>query len=270
MMEQQKDHNNVIKVLHNSDGEVAAIFVQLEKQRQLYKTYGNVIELDGTYKTTKAGFSLYHLLIEDNNGDGQPVAMFLVKEETTDSISTCLEVFSENNDISVTKVTVTDKDCAEIAALAKYFPTATHILCHFHVLKAIDAKLNKIKNIGKQKNNEIQEYFRSALFAATQEEFDASHEHLMRQDGCVAAYFRDNWFNIVDNFHYTIKDVLQKTKRFPEVLRTLVNIILLCLSDRQVKQNMPELRFSTKSKHPLLQNYAKSISPYAWTKVEEE
>lgn len=95
MMEQQKDHNNVIKVLHNSDGEVAAIFVQLEKQRQLYKTYGNVIELDGTYKTTKAGFSLYHLLIEDNNGDGQPVAMFLVKEETTDSISTCLEVFSE-------------------------------------------------------------------------------------------------------------------------------------------------------------------------------
>ncbi|KAK4004213.1 hypothetical protein OUZ56_005955 [Daphnia magna] len=166
MMEQQKDHNNVIKVLHNSDGEVAAIFVQLEKQRQLYKTY------------------------EDNNGDGQPVAMFLVKEETTDSISTCLEVFSENNDISVTKVTVTDKDCAEIAALA--------------------------------------------------------------------------------NFHYTIKDVLQKTKRFPEVLRTLVNIILLCLSDRQVKQNMRELRFSTKSKHPLLQNYAKSISPYAWTKVEEE
>lgn len=76
---------------------------------------------------------------------------------------------------------MTDNDCAEIAALAKYFPTATHILCHFHVLKAIDAKLNKIKNIGKQKNNEIQEYFRSALFAATQEEFDASHEHLMRQ-----------------------------------------------------------------------------------------
>lgn len=95
MMDLQKDHNNVIKVLHNSDGEVAAIFVQLEKQRQLYKTYGNVIELDGTYKTTRAGFSLYHLLIEDNNGDGQPVAMFFVKEETTDSISTCLEVFSE-------------------------------------------------------------------------------------------------------------------------------------------------------------------------------
>lgn len=44
-------------------------------------------------KTTKAGFSLYHLLIEDNNGDGQPVAMFFMKEETVESIATCLQVF---------------------------------------------------------------------------------------------------------------------------------------------------------------------------------
>lgn len=42
-----------------------------------------------------------------------------------------------------------------------------------------EAKQNK--EYRKTKKNEIQEYFRSALFAATQEEFDASHEHLMRQ-----------------------------------------------------------------------------------------
>lgn len=47
-------------------------------------------------------------------------------------------------------------------------------------------------------------------------------------------------------------------------------IVLLRFSDREVKQNIRELRFSKKSKHPLLQNYAKSISPYAWTKVEGE
>ncbi|EFX77894.1 hypothetical protein DAPPUDRAFT_247007 [Daphnia pulex] len=52
----------------------------------------------------------------------------------------------ENNDISVTKLTIKDKDCAEIAALGKYFPGATHILCHFHVLKAVDAFLTKTKN----------------------------------------------------------------------------------------------------------------------------
>lgn len=81
--------------MHNANGEVAAIYVQLDKQRKMYKTYGKVIDLDGTNRTTNAGFSLYHLLVEDNNGDGQPVAMFFIKEETTDAISACLQIFSE-------------------------------------------------------------------------------------------------------------------------------------------------------------------------------
>jgi len=82
-------------VLHDPEGEVTAIFVQLEKQRKLYKMYGKVVEVDGTYKTTQAGFALYHLLIEDNNGDGQPVAFFFIREETTEAISECLQIFSE-------------------------------------------------------------------------------------------------------------------------------------------------------------------------------
>jgi hypothetical protein len=82
----QENPNNVIKVLQNKENEVSAIFVQLEQQRKIYNKYGTVIELDGTYKTKNAGFALYHLLIHDNNGDGQPVAFFFVKEETTDAI----------------------------------------------------------------------------------------------------------------------------------------------------------------------------------------
>ena len=36
--------------------------------------------------------------------------------------------YPQNNDVSVTEVTTTDKDCAEIAVLAKYFPKTTGIL----------------------------------------------------------------------------------------------------------------------------------------------
>jgi hypothetical protein len=91
----QQDPNNVVKVLHDPEGEVTAIFVQLEKQRKLYKMYGKVVEVDGTYNIDQAGFALYHLLIEDNNGDGQPVAMFFIREETTEAISECLRIFAE-------------------------------------------------------------------------------------------------------------------------------------------------------------------------------
>ena len=44
----------------------------------------------------------------------------------------------KNNDVSVTKVTITDKDCAIIAAFGRNFRDASHILCQFHVLKDID------------------------------------------------------------------------------------------------------------------------------------
>lgn len=97
-----QDPNNVVKVLHDPEGEVTAIFVQLEKQRKLYKMYGKVVEVDGTYNIEQAGFALYHLLIEDNNGDGQPVALFFIREETTEAISECLRIFAEVMNVLIT------------------------------------------------------------------------------------------------------------------------------------------------------------------------
>jgi hypothetical protein len=97
----KNDENNVIKVLHDPNEEVAAIFVQLGKQRRLYSKYGIVLQLDGTYNSNKIGFALYHLMIEDNNGDSQPVAMFFIREETTEAISECLQVFSDVSKVRV-------------------------------------------------------------------------------------------------------------------------------------------------------------------------
>ena len=58
LLDLRKDPNNVINVSYDGDAEVAAIFIQLEKQRKLYHKYDIVVEMDGTYKITKIGFSL--------------------------------------------------------------------------------------------------------------------------------------------------------------------------------------------------------------------
>nr|CAH0110833.1 unnamed protein product [Daphnia galeata] len=70
--------NNVIKILRNEENEVS---------------------LDGTYKTTNAGFTLDHVLIHDNNGVVNPSLFFFVKEETTEAKSKCLRIFMEINDV---------------------------------------------------------------------------------------------------------------------------------------------------------------------------
>ncbi len=74
---------------------MTAIFVLLQKQRRLYKKYEIVVKLDGTYSIGQSGFALYHILVEDNNGESQPVAFFFIKEETIEAISACLKVFAD-------------------------------------------------------------------------------------------------------------------------------------------------------------------------------
>lgn len=83
-------------------------------------------------------------------------------------LCTCYQF--QNNDVSVTKVTMTDKDCSKISLLETYFPDAEHILCHFHVLKAVDAWLNTLKEIDgvkKERKNYIREKFPKVMYAGT-------------------------------------------------------------------------------------------------------
>jgi hypothetical protein len=61
---------------------------------KVFRSNGTVLELNGFYRTTKADFALYHLLIHDSNGVGKPFAFF-IKEETTDAVSECLKIFTE-------------------------------------------------------------------------------------------------------------------------------------------------------------------------------
>ncbi|KAI9555984.1 hypothetical protein GHT06_018542 [Daphnia sinensis] len=292
LQELQENPNNIVKVFQSSEKEIATIFVQVELQRKLYLKYGTVIQLDGTYNTTKAGFGLYHLLIHDNNRDGQPVAFFFIKEETTEAISECLQIFTEKNDISLTEVTITDEDCAEISALSKFFPKASGILCQFHVLKVVDTHLQNKFKISLEKKNEIRKWFRSAVYAASEAEFFEAKSQLKTQGQEVAVYFDGNWFNIPDKwtylgrrqlstfgnnttnrperYHHTLKEVLQKNRRLPEVIRRLINLVRLRLSDMQLKQSIREMRFNTKGTHPVLKTFSDTFSPYACKLLDGE
>ncbi|XP_045027121.1 uncharacterized protein LOC116919332 [Daphnia magna] len=256
--------------------------------------------MDGTYDTNNLGFSLYHLLGVDNNGENQPLTQFFTKTETKEAIVEFLRIFTENNDASITKVTITDKDCSEIAALEEYFPEATHILCHFHVLKAVDARLNKKvdgKGLTEQCKDKIREHFRKALYAETDAAFEHDKQHLLNQgkgEESLSSYFQLNWFNIapkwttlgrrhlptfgnnttnrLERFHHIIKEIFLKTKRLDLVIRHLLDNIKLRMTERKLKQKIRELRFPHKNTktNPLFQDYQRKISPFAWSLVAEK
>jgi hypothetical protein len=86
--------------------------------------------------------------------------------------------------VLVTKVTITDKDCAEISALRQHFPGAEHILCQFHVLKAVDSYLKKTSNgqrLNKISRLDIIKRFRLTMYTEKQAVFEEEKSALINQ-----------------------------------------------------------------------------------------
>lgn len=81
-------------VLNDTKDEVIMIYIQLREQRELYQKYGEVIQIDGTYKLNMIGMPLYSIMVEDNFGVGQPVCFMLVDKETTQRLTQALKMFA--------------------------------------------------------------------------------------------------------------------------------------------------------------------------------
>lgn len=64
-----------------------------------------------------------------------------------------------------------DKDLKEIAAVEEVFISAVIFLCLFHVLRAVDRRLN-LANLRYDRQNEIYEMFRDAVYSETEEELE--------------------------------------------------------------------------------------------------
>ena len=82
----------------------------------------------------------------------------------------------QKNDISIVRVVLTDKACAEMVAVESVFTSAKLYLCHFHVLQAMQRRLEEAQRktrMLKDRFDEIMGFFRDALFTTDREVFDA-------------------------------------------------------------------------------------------------
>jgi len=147
--------------------------------------------MDGTHNITQIAMPLYTLLVQDNFGVGQSVAFFCNRRDRGNDCyrpevllwrkldylqfdsRKCLTywfILLYSNDNTITDVVFADKDCAKIAAIKQQFPNATHLLCHFHVLRAVDRHLKSV-GLSPCFQQEIYEVFREGLYADSTDKF---------------------------------------------------------------------------------------------------
>ena len=97
-----EDPENTVKIAKDSKGVITIIYIQLKIQKKWYNLFGEVCQLDGTYRLLRiCMYSLYTVMVSDNNGNGQPVAFFLVRDETKKSIKQGLKMFAKVSPISL-------------------------------------------------------------------------------------------------------------------------------------------------------------------------
>lgn len=76
------------------------------------------------------------------------------------------------------EVILTDKDCAEIAAVKDIFINARHKLCHFHKFKSVDVRLKKA-NLESNYRKQIYDSFKRAVYAKTVTSLEKEEDFLI-------------------------------------------------------------------------------------------
>ncbi len=82
------------------------------------------------------------------------------------------------NDVSITKVVLTDKDCSEIAAAGSVVTEAECLLCHIHVLAAVRKKLDELPKLHENESKYIYDTFHDAVYSFTRASLENCREIL--------------------------------------------------------------------------------------------
>jgi hypothetical protein len=101
---------------------IIVVFYQSEKMQKIYKKFGRILYVDGTYKLNDKGGFLYLFTVEDSNNNSQIVAAALTASyEKHICLKAILKIFSNLNDNSITDYVMIDKDPLEQAVFKVCF-----------------------------------------------------------------------------------------------------------------------------------------------------
>ena len=95
---------------YQEEGLVKILYFQTSYMKRLFRSYCDVLYIDGTYCLNVTGYPLYVFLIIDGEGIGHPVGYALVKDEKMATISCLFQEFMTLHPDVLIKTVIVDKD----------------------------------------------------------------------------------------------------------------------------------------------------------------
>ncbi|XP_048853138.1 uncharacterized protein LOC125721155 [Brienomyrus brachyistius] len=214
-----------------SDDQPLIIVVQTPWQKQLLKEHPHpMMFMDATYKgMTSYGYAFYALLLRSWIGRGYPFAYFIISQESTSTLSLCLQKLSISNPGFLPRSVMIDRDLKELNAVREIFPSAKVLVCWFHVLQAVHRWLVKRDggNLPVAKRNMVIQAMVSMKMCLTEDEFDntsaAKCKELDSYLGSkhISTYLKNQWIscgelwsNFGRSFNHENSETNNKAERF--------------------------------------------------------
>ena len=263
--------------------------------KNILNAYPEMICVDATYKLLELRFPVYIILIEDGNGQSEVVAVFLLQEETEESLTCVLDVFIKHNDEAAKKVRIvmTDKDMTERDVLAQKFPAAQLLICLFHTLRTFRREITMEKmgitagqrnlyldllqqmaySVSEEEYMEVYARFKDAAVTTVIQYFDSQWHSIRSQWVFGLKHCAGNFFNSTNNrlecINSKLKSVIDRYSSLEDFVSKFFLILRVMRTERDHKavlssQKVPVTFHST---DPVSIKYMKHLTPYMHSSI---
>ena len=183
---------------------------------------GELVFVDATSNTDEHNLNVF-LLCTHNVSDALPCGLVITSDEKESTVkqafqmlSDCLPEYAFNGRGPTTgpEVILTDNCLEERNALKSVWPTATHLLCIFHVLQQVWRWIIEKDHLVNQHDRpEVFSLFKKSLYATTEQSFDDCYEDPLSDDVCskfpnLLQYYR-NLYVIKNDFALCFRSSLR-------------------------------------------------------------
>lgn len=250
-----------------------------------------------TYKLNDLRMPLYVLLAIDGNGESEIVCLWIVQSEDKETVTSLLVEFKMHNENwTMIKCVMSDKDMTERNVITEHFPQATLLICLFHTLRTFRREIS-CEKLGISQGERVMclELLSKMAYAQSETAYTTLYDEFQQiAPKNVTEYFDDNWHGIceqwvdgiknsqcnylntmnnrVESINAKLKSVITKYSGMTQFFNDLKQ----CLSSLQVERDHRVLEVMTKRKVTSLDptsalgKYMELLTPFAFEYVKKQ
>ena len=232
-----------------AENTMTGLFFQDARMRQVFAEYPEFLCVDATYKVNDLRMPLYLLIAENGNGQSEIVGVWVVANETEETIQSMVDIFKEQNPKWTDTTTVmTDKDFIEREVFSRSFPDAKLRICLFHVLRSFRREVTTDKmNVNKKQRDALLETIQKLAYSRSLAEYETHQKTLIdRNIPAFDSYYNNSWHpikeqwviglsestslgnntnNRVESLNQKVKQVIDKNSKFDAFAADLVHFL---------------------------------------------